>query len=91
MLRFALATPWFKFNPATLANDNKGVMGVNLGRRWGEMDMVRGWADHLLAWYGAGRLAIHVDRIFPLEDAAAAHRYVQERRSVGKVILVIER
>lgn len=91
MLRFALATPWFRFNPAALANDNKGVMGVNLGRLWGEMDMVRGWVDHLLAWYGEGRLAIHVDRVFPLEDAAAAHRYVQERRSIGKVILVTGR
>jgi len=28
-----------------------------------------------------------VGKTFPLTQAAAAHRYIQERRNVGKVIL----
>jgi NADPH:quinone reductase-like Zn-dependent oxidoreductase len=29
-----------------------------------------------------------VAKEFPLEEGAAAHRYVHERRNVGKVVLV---
>lgn len=30
-----------------------------------------------------------VDRVFPLADAAAAHRYLEERRNFGKVVLEV--
>jgi NADPH:quinone reductase-like Zn-dependent oxidoreductase len=36
----------------------------------------------------AGQLRVHVDRVFPLAEAAAAHRYIQGRQNIGKVILV---
>jgi NADPH:quinone reductase-like Zn-dependent oxidoreductase len=29
-----------------------------------------------------------VDRAFPLAEAAAAHRYIQDRKNFGKVVLV---
>ncbi len=87
LLKFALATPWFRFNPASLANDNKGVSGVNMATLWGEETMLRGWMDRLLGWYAAGDLPVHVDQVFPLEAAADAHRYLHERRNIGKVIL----
>jgi NADPH2:quinone reductase len=35
----------------------------------------------------AGRIKPVVGKTFPLVEAAAAHRYIQERRNVGKVIL----
>jgi len=41
----------------------------------------------MLAYHAAGHVRVQVDRAFPLADAAAAHRYIQERRSVGKVVL----
>jgi len=41
----------------------------------------------VLAYQQAGYLRVHVDRVFPLGEAAAAHRYIQERRNVGKVVL----
>lgn len=87
LLSFALGTPWLHFNPATLANDNKGVMGINLGRLWDERAMLRAWSMQLLEWYEKSKLQVHVDRVFPLEEAAEAHRYIQARRNVGKVIL----
>jgi NADPH:quinone reductase-like Zn-dependent oxidoreductase len=31
-----------------------------------------------------------VDRTFPLEQGAAAHRYIHERRNVGKVVFAME-
>lgn len=36
----------------------------------------------------AGRLRITVERTFPLADAAAAHRAIEEKRTTGKLVLV---
>jgi NADPH:quinone reductase-like Zn-dependent oxidoreductase len=35
-----------------------------------------------------GRIAVPVDRIFPLSAAGGAHAYMDERRHVGKIVLV---
>jgi NADPH:quinone reductase-like Zn-dependent oxidoreductase len=35
----------------------------------------------------AGRLKPVVDRVFPLEEAAAAHAYLEAGRQFGKVVL----
>jgi NADPH:quinone reductase-like Zn-dependent oxidoreductase len=87
-IRTALTIPWIQFNPVALTNDNKGVMGVNVGHLWGEETRVQAWADQLLAWHQQGRLHMHVDRVFKLEEAADAHRYIQERRNIGKIVLI---
>lgn len=88
LLRFAATTPWLAFNPVRLTSDNKGVLGVNMAHLWDEVAALRAWADHLLAWVGEGKLAPVVDRAFPLAEAAAAHRYLHERRNIGKVVLI---
>ena len=41
----------------------------------------------LVADAEAGRIAPVIAKTFPLTDAAGAHRYIQERRNVGKVLL----
>jgi NADPH:quinone reductase len=41
----------------------------------------------LLGMVAEGRFHVHVDRVFPLEEAAEAHRYLEERRNRGKVLL----
>ena len=71
-----------------LMNDNKAVIGVNLGHLWDHIDMLRREMLGLLADCEAGRIKPVVDRSFPLERAADAHRFMQERRNVGKVLLV---
>jgi NADPH:quinone reductase-like Zn-dependent oxidoreductase len=68
-------------------NDNKAVAGVNLGRMWGEHGRIDFWLRELLSWAADGRIAPRVDRIFPFSEAAAAHRRLEERRNVGKVLL----
>ncbi|MGQ9851434.1 MAG: synaptic vesicle VAT-1 family membrane protein [Aggregatilineaceae bacterium] len=87
LLRFALGVPWLALNPVRLANDTRGVLGVNLGRLWSHEALLRAWAERVLAYQQAGHLRVHVDRVFPLDEAAAAHRHIQERRNVGKVVL----
>jgi len=80
-----LAIPWF--HPIQLMNANKAVIGVNLGHLWDRIDMLRREMLTLLADAEAGRIAPVVGTTFPLAEAAAAHRYIQERRNVGKVLL----
>ncbi len=87
VVRFALGVPWLQFNPVSLANDNKGVLGVNMGRLWDQRALLRGWMQQVSAWADSGEVGVHVDRVFPLDHAADAHRYMQEHRNIGKIIL----
>jgi NADPH:quinone reductase-like Zn-dependent oxidoreductase len=79
--------PWF--HPIKLMNDNKAVMGVNLGHLWDHIGRLRGEMASLLADHAAGRIRPVVGKTFPLVEASAAHRYMQERRNVGKVVLTV--
>jgi NADPH:quinone reductase len=45
-------------------------------------------AAELLGWASEGWLRVHVDRTLPLGDAADAHRALEARQTVGKVLLV---
>jgi NADPH:quinone reductase-like Zn-dependent oxidoreductase len=80
-----LAIPFF--HPVQLMNANKAVIGVNLGHLWEQIDLLRREMLALLVDAEAGRIAPVISQTFPLTDAAAAHRYMQERRNVGKVLL----
>src|SRR5438105_12878886 len=60
--------PWF--HPIRLMNDNKAVIGVNLGHLWDRVELLRGEMLSLLADYDAGRIAPVVGRTFPLTEAA---------------------
>jgi NADPH:quinone reductase-like Zn-dependent oxidoreductase len=43
-----------------------------------------------LAMLGEGRLRTIIDKIFPLQEAAEAHRYVEAAKQFGKVILHVD-
>lgn len=79
--------PWLRLNPVRLMNDNKGTFGVNLGRLWGQPEMVREWMDTLIGSYRAGSLRPVIARRFAAEDVREAHHYLQDARNIGKVIL----
>ncbi len=87
LARMALGVPWLKFNPIRLMNMNEGVMGVNLGHLWHAPERVAGWARAILALYERGSVRPHVDRSFSFDEAAAAHRYIEDRKNRGKVVL----
>src|SRR5439155_1717238 len=65
-----VSIPWF--HPIRLMNDNKAVIGVNLGHLWDRMDLLRWEMLALLADYEAGRIRPVVGKTFPLVEAAAA-------------------
>jgi NADPH:quinone reductase-like Zn-dependent oxidoreductase len=76
-----------RYSPLDLMDKNRGVSGVNLGHLWDEEALLGHHLERLLALYEAGAVKPHVDRVFPLEQAAAAHAHVQARKNVGKVLL----
>ena len=44
----------------------------------------------MLDLYGAGGLRPVVDRLFPLDEAAAAHRHMEGAEQFGKIVLTID-
>jgi NADPH:quinone reductase-like Zn-dependent oxidoreductase len=72
----------------SLMNTNRSVAGVNLGHMWDADDIVRPQLDALFAYARDGKIRPRIDRAFPFSAAADAHRYLHERRNIGKVVLV---
>ena len=50
-------------------------------------DLLRAGAMELLGMLAGGKIRPVVGRTFPLAEAAAAHRYIEGRGSIGKVLL----
>lgn len=70
--------------PAMLANLT--LHGVYFGSRWEEPE-VSATVDLILDDVASGRIEASIDRVFPLSEAAAAHRYAAEGRGLGRTIL----
>lgn len=45
-------------------------------------------AQDLFDWILAGKLNVHIDQTFALADAPDAHRYMEDRKTKGKVLLI---
>jgi len=87
-LKAALSMPWFQFTPISLIDKNRGVFGANLLHMWDEMPRLRTWMDALLGYWREGVARPVVAATFPFDRAAEAHHYIQDRKNVGKVLLV---
>jgi NADPH:quinone reductase-like Zn-dependent oxidoreductase len=85
-LRGLWALPRWRSIP--LMNENRGVMGVNLGHLWSEGERVRAMLSEIVARVADGSLEPVVDRTFSFAEAGQAHAYLQDRRNFGKVVLV---
>lgn len=77
-----------RYNPLGLMNRNKGVFGLNLGHMWGEGEKVASWTREIMRGVQQGWIRPHVDRTFSFEEIADAHRYIEARRNIGKIVLV---
>ena len=76
-----------RFKPLPLMNSNRGVFGLNLGHLWDERRQLAEAMTRLLREVSAGRISPVVARTFPLDRAADAHRFIQSRSNIGKVVL----
>jgi NADPH2:quinone reductase len=62
-----------------------GALGLNVERDQAHWDVVR---RELVGQLARGELQIHVTQRYPLAEAAAAHRALEARATMGKVVLL---
>ena len=86
MLKAVIQTPWF--HPFGMLNKNRGAFGLNLGHMWHEPEKVAVWMRDILRGIDEGWVQPYVDRTFSFEEIGQAHSYLEERKNIGKVILV---
>ncbi len=77
-----------RFHPVRLLNDNKAVIGMNLGHLWAEHTLLSQAMHHLLSLYQQKHIRPVIAQQFDLSEASDAHRYMQERQNVGKILLI---
>lgn len=71
----------------SLMAGNRSLSGVFLGAEI-MGDRVHNMIQQLIDDAARGELEVVVDRVFPLAEAAAAHRYIESRMAVGRVVMV---
>lgn len=85
-IRTALA--WLRrteIDPLRLMARNRALFGVHMGT-WSRQDVILGQMERLVQGVAEGHLDPVIDRVFPIEQAAAAHRHMHDGKNVGKVL-----
>jgi NADPH:quinone reductase-like Zn-dependent oxidoreductase len=78
-----------RFNPMSLINRNRGVFGLHIGHLWDERRYLVSLMEMVIGEIAAGRLSPIVAKTFALARVADAHRFLQSRGNIGKVVLTV--
>jgi NADPH:quinone reductase-like Zn-dependent oxidoreductase len=84
--RAALQMP--RFNLIKQMSASKAVIGLNMLTLWKEAGTLDPWIQALRELMDDGTVQPVVAEAFPFDQAPDAHRFIAERRNVGKVVLV---
>lgn len=87
----AIARTWwnqFSVTAQQLLQSNRAVCGFYLGALEEDTELLRGVVARLLALYSQGHIKPHIDSVWPFEKVGDAMKQLQEKKNVGKVILV---
>ena len=76
-----------KMDVGSMMGGNRTMSGVFLGAEIAT-DRVHDMIQQLIADVHAGALKVVIDKTFALKDAAEAHRYIESRQAVGRVLLI---
>ena len=85
-VRAAVRMP--RFNLIKQMSASKAVIGLNILTLWDAAGTLEPWLRPLRALLDGGVIRPRIAASVPFERAADAHRLLQERRNVGKVVLV---
>lgn len=78
------------FDPAIL--NGKGALYLtrpSLGHYLLTREELLWRAGDVLNWLASGRLKLRIDRVYPLTQAADAHRDLESRKTAGKLVLIV--
>jgi NADPH:quinone reductase-like Zn-dependent oxidoreductase len=78
-----------RFNPIKMASESRTLVGLNMLRLWDVRGTLEEYVEPLAQWVDQGLLRPVVSEAFPLERIADAHRFMGERKNVGKVVLTV--
>jgi NADPH:quinone reductase-like Zn-dependent oxidoreductase len=78
-----------RFHPLKLMQQNLTVIGVSLGGVGTRGTLLRRELEELCKLYGQGKVKPVIAKTFPLDQAAAAHQFIHDRKNIGKVILAV--
>lgn len=82
--RTAVQMPWFSVFRQMSAS--KSVIGLNALTLWDEHGAER-WVEPITQLIADGTIRPVIADVFPFDRAPDAHRFISERRNVGKVLL----
>jgi NADPH:quinone reductase-like Zn-dependent oxidoreductase len=77
-----------RFNLIKQMSASKAVIGLNMLTLWDHAGTLEPWITPLREMLDDGTIVPVVAEAFPFDRAADAHRFIAERRNVGKVVLV---
>jgi NADPH:quinone reductase-like Zn-dependent oxidoreductase len=77
-----------RFNLIKQMSASKAVIGLNMLTLWDHAGTLEPWISPLRKMLDDGTISPVVAEAFPFDRAADAHRFIAERRNVGKVVLV---
>jgi NADPH2:quinone reductase len=75
------------FDPLRLAKNGAYITRPTLVHYIADRQELLWRAGEVFAWIKSGKLRVHIDRELPLRDAAEAHRLLEERQTIGKILL----
>ncbi len=75
------------FDPARLAKNGTFLTRPSLGHYTADRQELLWRAGEVLSWITSGKLRMRIDRELPLRDAAEAHRLLEARKAMGKLLL----
>jgi NADPH2:quinone reductase len=69
--------------------ENRSIIGVQLARlARANPSLVLEHLRELFRLYAHGEIKPYIGKIFTLAEAAEAHRFVHDRKNLGKVVLI---
>jgi NADPH:quinone reductase-like Zn-dependent oxidoreductase len=76
-----------RYSVVRLMSQSKSVIGLNMLTLWDSKRWLDEYVEPLSGWLEHGDIRPVVAATFPLDQGSAAHRFIHERRNVGKVVL----
>jgi NADPH:quinone reductase-like Zn-dependent oxidoreductase len=76
-----------RYSVVRLMSQSKSVIGLNMLTLWDSKRSLDEYVEPLSGWLEHGDIRPVVAATFPLDQGSAAHRFIHERRNVGKVVL----
>jgi NADPH2:quinone reductase len=85
----AASGPVPPFDPQSL--NAKGSLYLTrpyIGHYTADRAELLGRVNDVFNWIASGELKVRIDKTFPLAEVAEAHRYLEDRQSKGKILLI---